>query len=281
MVAGPTPAELAVQILDTQDVPTAAEVLGDWLLRLTGASMAVRVRMGTADGDWQIMASARTELPPPDAWPGPDRLREHPLNRFHRATGSLRPTLLREAQAAGWDLDDRAHEEFERLRLTGHQLTVPTLRSPEPLRRGGWLGWVLVSDDVLDARAVDRLVAALPTVVGADSHLGLLDRLAPAPPEAPPLTGRERMVLLMLAQGRTAAGIASRLAISPRTVHKHQEHLYRKLGAVDRLSAVLAGQRLGLLPAPPLLDPVPEGSVRDRALTPSAAACSLPRPGRA
>jgi hypothetical protein len=30
-------------------------------------------------------------------------------------------------------------------------------------------------------------------------------------------------------------------------VHKHQENLYRKLGAVDRLSAVLEAQRAGLL----------------------------------
>ncbi len=56
------------------------------------------------------------------------------------------------------------------------------------------------------------------------------------------------MVLELLARGSTAEGVAARLAISPRTVHKHQEHLYRKLGACDRLSAVLAAQRLGLLP---------------------------------
>ncbi|MFC5040360.1 helix-turn-helix transcriptional regulator [Ornithinimicrobium kibberense] len=183
--------------------------------------------------------------------------------------------------AAGWTPDAQTQEEYERLRLSPHQLTIPTARDPGELRRGDWRGWVLVAEEPLPPSAVGRLEEGLSTIVGADSHLGLLDRLAPAPPEAPPLTTRERMILTLLAQGRTAAAIASRLAISPRTVHKHQEHLYRKLGAVDRLSAVLAGQRLGLLPAPPLLDPVPEGSVRDRALTPSAAACSLPRPGRA
>jgi DNA-binding NarL/FixJ family response regulator len=54
----------------------------------------------------------------------------------------------------------------------------------------------------------------------------------------------------MLAAGSTAEGIAARLAISPRTVHKHQENLYRKLGACDRLSAVLSAQQLGLVPIP-------------------------------
>jgi hypothetical protein len=51
-----------------------------------------------------------------------------------------------------------------------------------------------------------------------------------------------------LATGSTAEGIAARLLISPRTVHKHQENLYRKLRAYDRLSAVLAAQRFGMVP---------------------------------
>ena len=64
------------------------------------------------------------------------------------------------------------------------------------------------------------------------------------------LTPRERIVLDHIARGATVDGIAARMAISRRTVHKHQEHLYRKLGAVDRLSAVLSAQRLGLISAP-------------------------------
>ena len=64
----------------------------------------------------------------------------------------------------------------------------------------------------------------------------------PRPRRPPALTPRERVVLELLATGSTAEGVAARLAISPRTVHKHQEHLYRKLGACDRLSAVLAAQ---------------------------------------
>ncbi|MFJ9323925.1 response regulator transcription factor [Streptomyces globisporus] len=41
--------------------------------------------------------------------------------------------------------------------------------------------------------------------------------------------------------------IGGRLGISPRTVHKHLNALYRKLGAADRLSAVLRAQDPGLL----------------------------------
>lgn len=68
------------------------------------------------------------------------------------------------------------------------------------------------------------------------------------------LTPREQLILGFIANGGTASSAAARLGISERTVHKHRENLYRKLGAVDRLSAVLASQRLGFLPTPRTTD---------------------------
>ena len=68
------------------------------------------------------------------------------------------------------------------------------------------------------------------------------------------LTSRELEVLHLLSQGLLAASIASRLAISPRTVHRHLSNLYPKLAARDRLTAVARAQKLGLL-APPTLTP--------------------------
>jgi DNA-binding NarL/FixJ family response regulator len=62
------------------------------------------------------------------------------------------------------------------------------------------------------------------------------------------LTPRELMVLTLLADGHTAVGIAHQLDISPRTVRKHLENLYRKLGTSDRLTSVLRARSAGLLP---------------------------------
>ncbi|MFD9739122.1 LuxR C-terminal-related transcriptional regulator [Umezawaea sp. NPDC059074] len=62
------------------------------------------------------------------------------------------------------------------------------------------------------------------------------------------LTQREFTVLSVLAEGLTADAIARRLDISPRTVHRHLQHLYRKLGTTDRLATVLRAKSLGLLP---------------------------------
>nr|BFE52771.1 hypothetical protein GCM10017745_61980 [Saccharothrix mutabilis subsp. capreolus] len=61
------------------------------------------------------------------------------------------------------------------------------------------------------------------------------------------LTEREHKVLTVLAQGLTAEAIARRMDISPRTVHRHLQNVYRKLGTTDRLSTVLRAQSMGLL----------------------------------
>jgi DNA-binding CsgD family transcriptional regulator len=58
----------------------------------------------------------------------------------------------------------------------------------------------------------------------------------PAPSE---LTARECDVLQWLACGKTDADIAALLSISPRTVHKHLEHIYVKLGVETRTAAVM------------------------------------------
>ena len=62
------------------------------------------------------------------------------------------------------------------------------------------------------------------------------------------LTARELEVLDLLAQGLLATSIASRLNLSPRTVHKHLGNIYNKLGAHDRLVAVSIARGAGLLP---------------------------------
>jgi DNA-binding CsgD family transcriptional regulator len=61
------------------------------------------------------------------------------------------------------------------------------------------------------------------------------------------LTGRELAVLRLLVRGLTAEAMARRLGCSPRTVSKHLERLYRKLGVGDRLMAVEQARQNGLV----------------------------------
>ncbi|WP_281356251.1 LuxR C-terminal-related transcriptional regulator [Acrocarpospora macrocephala] len=73
-------------------------------------------------------------------------------------------------------------------------------------------------------------------------------------------------VLTLVAQGLTGTAIGRRLGISPRTVTKHQEKLYRKLQVSDRVTAVLRAQSWGLLPVNEELRPAspesPDSSAR-------------------
>lgn len=53
------------------------------------------------------------------------------------------------------------------------------------------------------------------------------------------LTPREAEVLLWVAQGKRNAEIGSILGVSPRTVDKHLERIYSKLGVDTRTAAVV------------------------------------------
>ena len=62
------------------------------------------------------------------------------------------------------------------------------------------------------------------------------------------LTRREIEVLSWLAKGKTNRDIGDILGLSPRTVNKHLEHVYAKLGVETRASAAALMTREGALP---------------------------------
>jgi DNA-binding NarL/FixJ family response regulator len=110
----------------------------------------------------------------------------------------------------------------------------------------------------------DRLVEAIQVVAAGDALLSprvtrrLLDHVVPRlrPRAAPPpgydqLTEREVEVLRLLAEGRSNAEIARALAIGEETVKSHVSHLLTKLGARDRVQAVVLAHRSGLVPPSP------------------------------
>ncbi len=61
------------------------------------------------------------------------------------------------------------------------------------------------------------------------------------------LTGREREVLAIAAEGLTARQIATRLGVRERTVTTHLARIYGKLGVGNRLAAVRMAARSGLV----------------------------------
>jgi DNA-binding NarL/FixJ family response regulator len=67
-----------------------------------------------------------------------------------------------------------------------------------------------------------------------------------APSEADALSDREREVLQMVAEGLPNKLIATRLAISEKTVKAHLTNVFRTIGVTDRTQAALWAERNGL-----------------------------------
>lgn len=84
---------------------------------------------------------------------------------------------------------------------------------------------------------------ACAAAVSLSVALAATKAVALAPVQADPLpaelTLREGEVMRWLSCGKTDAEIAALLAISPRTVQKHLEHIYVKLGVETRTAAVM------------------------------------------
>jgi len=63
------------------------------------------------------------------------------------------------------------------------------------------------------------------------------------------LTPRELEVLLWVSRGKTNRDIGDILGLSPRTVNKHLEHIYEKLGVETRTAAAAMAMRVGFSPS--------------------------------
>ncbi len=132
-----------------------------------------------------------------------------------------------------------------------HQVTILIARTASGAGRAWTVnraGADFTDGELASACAVQPVLVLLDRVVGV--------RWATAPARVPAaerlgLTAREVQVLARVSEGRTADAVARLLGISGRTVQKHLENAYRKLGRHDRLLAVDRARELGVLPPRP------------------------------
>jgi DNA-binding NarL/FixJ family response regulator len=108
---------------------------------------------------------------------------------------------------------------------------VETRHALELIRSGGGFGYLL-KDRVLDT---DDFLETVRRVASGGSALDpeVVATLIPAPVTADPLadlTPREHEVLGLIAEGRTNAGIATRLWLTEKTVETHVRAILGKLG---------------------------------------------------
>jgi DNA-binding CsgD family transcriptional regulator len=182
-----------------------------------------------------------------DARPYAPHVGDHPLALHFRQTHDPHVADLADA---------RRFLRNERSQAILHHLRVENLRDfvvmPLQARRGTDHRWLGLSSDHLGSSVRSELERLRPLVRAIDAHSaalasGLPRPLSDVPASHPDLSSRELAVLALIAEGLTAIAIGYRLRISPRTVSKHQQNLYRKLDVRDRLSAVVRAQDVGLV----------------------------------
>ena len=142
-------------------------------------------------------------------------------------------------------------EVVARLRSSPSPIRALVLADRDPidvnaLVRAGAAGCVLKDEAPRHAVQAVRAIASGMTWFSQASMATLTQSRAPV---ATPITKREAQVLHLVARGWTNLRIAHELGIGERTVRFHMENLFGRLRADNRLAAVLAAQRLGLLPA--------------------------------
>ena len=119
--------------------------------------------------------------------------------------------------------------------------------------RAGASGFLL--KDVPPEQLIDavRVVARGDALIAPAVTRRLIERfLRTAPADSPPaglrdLTPREVEVLTLAARGRSNTEIAAELVLSEATVKTHVKHVLAKLGARDRVQAVVLAYEAGLV----------------------------------
>jgi DNA-binding NarL/FixJ family response regulator len=120
--------------------------------------------------------------------------------------------------------------------------------------RAGASGFLLKDAPPEDLLAAIRTVHAGDAVIAPSSTRRLLEHLVDVlPPDAPEhpglaeLTEREREVLVLMARGRSNTEIAADLVVAEATVKTHVGRVLAKLGARDRVQAVVTAYESGLV----------------------------------
>ena len=174
----------------------------------------------------------------------PHTTRPDHWSRWHRGPVVV---LLVDPDPADW----RAAQAFHRPVVVLYSAADRT----EPAIALGTGAAAALTTDWVDDRLVHLLsvVAQGYLVVGREQAHPLLHR--PSGPgtgaNGADITAREHDILRSIAQGHTLRETAQMLGIAMKTVANAQSHLFRKLGAHNRPSALVAAHASGLLPDPP------------------------------
>jgi DNA-binding CsgD family transcriptional regulator len=172
---------------------------------------------------------------------------QHPLIRHYALTRETQPRKISDFLSLSEFRRLDLYQEFFREVAVNYQLAV-TIPSSNSVVIG-----IALNRTVRDFSERDRAVLDVIRPHLAQSYRNAIERAAlrerteaaeravrsaPAASLAS-LTSREQEVLALVADGKTNLQIATGLSLSPRTVQKHLEHIYDKVGVRSRTAAAM------------------------------------------
>ena len=164
---------------------------------------------------------------------------EHPLVRYHSSTPGGRTHRISDSLSASQFRGSGLYSDYYRRIGIDHVVAVPLF-----VDRGLLVSFVL-NRKQRDFGDQECALLDLVREPLAALYRNLLARERPGGFAALPVTPREREVLSWLAAGKTDRDIGDILGMSPRTVQKHLQHIYEKLGVETRTAAVVRAMELG------------------------------------
>lgn len=164
---------------------------------------------------------------------------DHPIVRHFSAnpTAPIKPLRISDILSSSEWLKSRTYNEVIRPMGTPHMLVIPMQFSST--RASAYTALRSGRDFTDRERSIaDAIQSIMATLHKRDRFHLNADQDAKMLRQLPMLTSRENEVFYLLTRACTADSISRKLSISPATVRKHLEHIYRKLGVTDRLAAV-------------------------------------------
>jgi DNA-binding CsgD family transcriptional regulator len=230
---------LAGVLAELDDPADFAPVVLPALAELVGCDVLTYNEIGTVPGRIRYVDYPAGVLDPATQPVFAAYVHQHPLVGYYRTTGDGKPVKIS---------DFLGRQQFHRLGLYGeffraipveHQIAISL---PVSARQVVGIAFSRAHTDFTES---DR---ALLSILRAPLMTALLRTHSREPvghadvvttqSGSGGLTCRETEILELVATGRTDDAIARQLGVSPRTIAKHLEHIYRKLGVANRAAAV-------------------------------------------
>lgn len=175
----------------------------------------------------------------------------HPLARYYSTHATTAPLSTTQVPFSGGTGERDYEDELRACQIENH-VWIPIERGSAGVLVVG----VCRPAEPFDDQSLRLALLAQGVIVALHRHWQVLDDWVSGHPLATGayaaadeshLTARQVVVLSLVAQGMTSRAIGDRLHISARTVERHLQNIYGRLGVSDRVSAVRLAAFAGII----------------------------------